>query len=134
MKSNELTGIMKLAISELRIAENELNRPNEDVVTMSICLTARHSMKLLLRTFLLSKSIPHSKENSLTNLLNKCKIIDSQFESISLGKIFCNEMSEAECRDQYCLSTKNVIHCMAVALQLKQLILNKLEINESEIA
>lgn len=134
MTKNELRDSLRLALSELKVAEAEMNRPHEDVVTMSICLTARHSMKLMLHTFLLSKSIDHPVEKSLSNLLAICKNTDKQFESIVLDKIYCNEMSEAECQDKYCLSTKYVIHCLAMAIQLKNMILNKLELNESELA
>lgn len=134
MVTTEIKNSLKQALTELKIAEYELNRPNEDVVTLSICLTARQSMSAMLRLFLLSKSINHNAGKSLCNLLNQCKKVDTQFESIELSKILCNELSQSECENKYCLSTQNVTDCITVANRIKLIVLNRLKLNESEIA
>ena len=59
MATNEVKKSMKDALSELRIAEFELNRPHEDVVSMSVCYSARHSLNSLLRTYLMSNNVDH---------------------------------------------------------------------------
>jgi len=133
MVTTEIKDSLKQALTELRIAEYELNRPNEDVVTLSICLTARQSMGAMLQLFLLSKSINHNAGKSLSNLLDQCKKIDKQFESIELSNIFCNELTHDECENKYCLSAENVTHCITVANQLKTLVLHKFKLTESEI-
>ena len=133
MLTTEIKSSLKQAVADLKIAEYELNRPNEDVVVLSVCLTARQSMGALMRLFLLSRSIDHNEGKSLANLLNQCKTVDKQFESINLNKIFCNDLSASECENEYCLSTENVSNCIAVAAQLKSLVLNKLKLAESEI-
>ncbi len=48
----ELTDIrnsLKTVLNHLKMSETELNRPNEDVVTLSVCLGARQSLSTLMR-------------------------------------------------------------------------------------
>ncbi|MHB8258806.1 MAG: hypothetical protein ACYDCN_01765 [Bacteroidia bacterium] len=133
MVATEIKKSLKQSIVELKIAEYELHRPNEDVVTMSVCLTARQSMSKMLRLFLLSKSINHNAGRSLCNLLIQCKKVDKQFESIKLSKVLCNELSQADCENKYCLSNASVTNCIEVANQIKVLVLQKLKLSESEL-
>ncbi|MGP8215744.1 MAG: hypothetical protein ACLQQ4_09300 [Bacteroidia bacterium] len=133
MITNKIKESLKQAITELSIAENELRRPDEDVVTMAVCTTARESMYSLMRLFLLSNNINHTEGKSLVDLLSQCKAIDKQFGAINLSKISCNDMSHEECENKYCLSTLDVNDCISTAKQLKTLVLNKLKLNESEL-
>lgn len=121
-----------MAIEKLRIAEFELYRPSEDVATLSVCLTAHQYMGAMMRAFLLSKSIDHNEEESLENLLNHCKSVDNEFENISFNNIFCCQLNQAECENNYCLSIEKVNNCMTVANQVKLIILNNLELSELE--
>ena len=133
MVTKEIKTLLKKAISELKIAEYELNRPNEDVVTVSVCLSARQSINSLLRLFLLSKSINHTDGKSLQELLAQCKNSDKQFESIDISTILCNALNHDECENKYCLTTESVTNCFSIANQVKRLVLNRLNLTESEI-
>lgn len=133
MVKSKIKNSLKKAVTELKIAEGEINRPNEDVVTLSVCLTARQSMSAMMQIFLLSNSINHSNGQSLFNLLNQCKTIDKQFESIDLSKMMCKGLNATECQNKYCLSIQNVSDCITTANQLKKLVMNKLQFSESEI-
>ncbi len=132
MGTNEIKDLLKQAVEKLRIAEDELNRPCEDVVTLSVCLMARQYMSAMIRLFLLSKSIEHKEEESLSNLLNQCKAVDKQFESINLSKVFCCELNNAECENTHCLSIEKVNNCITIANQVKLIVLNKLKLSEIE--
>lgn len=133
MVSIEIRGLIKQAVNELKIAEYELNRPNEDIVTVSVCLTARQCMNSLLRLFLLSRSINHNEGKSMQNLLDQCKKIDSQFATVDVSKIACNELDHAACENKYCLATESVTACVAAANKLKTMVLAKLNLNETEL-
>src|ERR1022692_3773011 len=112
---------LKQTVKALKKAEVEINRPNEDVVTLSVCLTARQSMSSMMRIFMLSNSIDHVDGPSLFNLLDQCKTIDAQFESIDLSKMMCKGFNTVECQNKYCLSIQNVSDCVDTANQLKKL-------------
>lgn len=133
MLTSEIKKSLKKTVSELRTAEHELNRPSEDVVSLSVCLTARNSMSSLMRLFLLSKNINHNEGKSLSDLLGQCINIDRRFEDISLDKIACNNLNHSECENKYCLSTQRVTDCISVANKLKTLVLNKLQLNDFDI-
>ncbi len=133
MISNEIKSSLKKAISELNIAEDELSRSKEDVVTLSVCLTARHSMNDLMRVLLLNNSINPDEGESLRDLLNQCMAVNKQFNSINIGNTFCNELTPHECEDKYCLSNQNVNDCVSTAKQIKTLVLNTLQLTESEL-
>ena len=133
MVTNEIKNQIKKAISEIKIAEYELNRPNEDVVTVSVCLSARQAMNSLLRLFLLSKSINHNEGKSLQDLLAQCKKIDGQFDTIDISNVLCNSLNHHECENKYCLTTESVTNCLSSANKVKALVLQKLNLKEDEI-
>ena len=133
MVKSKLRHSLKKTLSELKIAENEINRPNEDVVTLSVCLTARQSMLAMMRLFLLSKSVSHNEGECVCDLMKQCIKIDKEFESIGLTKLMCSQLQAVDCEKTYCLSIQNVTHCIATANKLKLLVMNKLQFTESEI-
>lgn len=133
MVTTEIKNSLKEALTELKIAGYELNRPNEDVVTMSVCLTARQSMNALMRVFLSSKGIPADKELNLESLLKKCKKADKQFEFVNIKQMACKDLGQSEYENNYCLSTQSVTGCMEIAKQLKMLVLEKLKLTEEEL-
>ncbi|HQQ94901.1 MAG TPA: hypothetical protein PLQ93_10120 [Bacteroidia bacterium] len=133
MLNTELMDSLRQTLDELRTAENELNRPMEDVVTLSLCVTARKSMSDLMHIYLKINTQHSFKEQSLQDLLEGCKNHDPHFEQVSLGKIYCNSLNHSLCEDKHCLLYNNVEECMKVAGQLKQLVLQKLELNEADL-
>lgn len=130
MVTNEIRNALKQAVTELSIAEFELNRPHEDVVTMSVCYSARHSLVTMLRLFLMSNDVGQIKGNTLKELLNQCIRIDNQFSKIAISEILCNELDHEACDGKYCLTVDKVNECVTVANQFKMLVLEKLKINE----
>ena len=133
MMTNEIHTSLKNVLSQISLVEQELNRPHEDVVALTVCLGARKTISELMNIYLLSNSIANNENKSLDNLLNECKKIDTQFEQIDLSKIVCKEMNTTECDGKYCLDPKNVSDCVVVANKLKTIVLNKLAISESEL-
>lgn len=133
MVTNEIRNSLKQALTELRIAQNELDRPHEDVVTLSVCYSARHSMNTFLRLFLSSNNISYNKEMSLSELHAQCIKLNKEFSSINISDIHCNELNRTERDGKYCQTIEKVDECFVVANQFKDLVLTILKINESEM-
>ncbi len=133
MVTNEIRNALKQALTELHIAEYELNRPHEDVVTMSVCYSARQSLISMLRLFLMSNDVESVKSNNLKELLNQCIKINNQFSKIDVSDILCKELNQEACDGKYCHTVDKVDECVIVAKKFKTLILGILKINESEM-
>ena len=131
--TNEIRNSLKEVLAQLHHVEHELNRPHEDVVTLTVCNSAHKSITELMNIFLLINSITNNDKKSLETLLDECKKFDAQFSTIDLSKIVCKELNTDEFNGKYCLDTKNVSDCVVVANKLKEIVLNKLTISESEL-
>lgn len=69
-------------------AQEELCRPEEDVVPFMICKCAYKSVSRYLAAFLLQKGMEINDSTSLESLLNKCREIDSKFLELDLNTLF----------------------------------------------
>ncbi len=129
MITNDIINLVKQTITQLESVEEELNRPLEDVVTLSACYNVRHSMMTMMNLYLQNHSITFQEEKSLEDLLARCIALDNQFAEVDLTKIACKEHENAACTSQYCLSTDKVTDCLVAANQIKGLIVDKLNIS-----
>ena len=133
MVTNEIRLSLKQAFTELQNAESELNRPHEDVVSLSVCFGARQSLISMLRLFLNVSNSVKNTDSSINDLFNQCVKLDDRFSKIDLSAIRCNEIDHEACEGKYCLEVNKVGECVAAAKQVKLLLLEKLMINESEL-
>ena len=127
MVSTETTDSLKQAFKELLDAEIELNRPQEDVVTLSACQSVRNSMKHMMRCFLDAHTLPVKENASLTDLRDQCMQINPMFAGIDLRDIECKGIDHAHCDGRYCLAIENVAICLTTANKLKSLVAEELK-------
>lgn len=132
MGTLQINDSLKKAVQNLQLVEFELNRPSEDVVTLSVCLKARQYMSAMMQLFLSGNLIDYKEGESLDSLLNLCKAVEPEFESINLSKVFCCELNSTECENSYCLSLEKVNDCLETANQVKLIVLNNIELSEIE--
>lgn len=133
MISNAIKHSLKGAITGLKLAEHELDRPDEDVMTLSVCLSAKNSMESFMRLFLASRSVAADDRISLSGLATLCAAQDLRFSSLNLDKVLCNHLDHRECESKYCLSTRSVRDCVKAARQLKTMVLEAMELTEKEL-
>lgn len=131
MLPDNLRQQLENALQSFRIAENELNRPNEDAVTICACHNTRNSVNGFLHSYLLSKS-GDNPEKHLDDLLKQCSKVDSQFTKIDLSCFKCGTSDTNECDSQYCLSVEKVDECFNQAKAVKELVLEKLKLSEKD--
>lgn len=116
----------------LRIAEDELQRPNEDAVTLSACHCVRDSASNSLRGYLQSKSIKITETSTLSDLQYQCAKLDAQFKNIDLSCFDCRHESLGE-KDSYCLSVDKVKKCYDNANMIHGLVMQKLKLTEKDL-
>ena len=78
------------ALQKLREANDELCRPEEDVVTSLVCSNSHAAIESYLRGFLMLHSVVPGKEEPIANLYEQCKAINSHFEEVHLSGFECN--------------------------------------------
>ena len=93
-------------------ADNELNRPEEDVVSPLVCNISRLAIRKYLTGYLLKNGIEPEIPTSMETLLNQCKSHNSKFSEIDFSNIDCKDHAEDT---NYCLSTEKVGGCFKVA-------------------
>lgn len=133
MATNEIHSTLKQVLTEFKQVENELNRPKEDVVPLSLCFGMRRMMKSMLQLYLLSNHVKYTEGKSLGDLLDHCIRLDKQFSTISLSVMPCTEVPGYECDGKYCLSVDTATECLKIAQRLKVLIQDRLQISDVEI-
>ena len=88
---NQARLLFEDAIQKLREANNELCRPEEDVVSPLVCSNAHAAIENYLRGYLILNSVHPAAEASIHALYEKCKQINSNFEEIHLSGFNCND-------------------------------------------
>jgi HEPN domain-containing protein len=120
---------LRLAERELQLAEHELNRPHEDVVTLSVCQSVRSSIKDLMRLYLLANGINSHGKMSLQNLMGLCTETNKRFSAVAISDIGCKETEHEHCDHKYCLSIDSVSNCVTAANKLKKIVWEELKLN-----
>ena len=78
------------AIQKLREANDELCRPEEDVVRSMVCSNAHAAIENYLKGFLVLHDVKPSNEATIDGLYEQCKAINAHFEEIHLSGFECN--------------------------------------------
>ncbi|MDX1332847.1 MAG: HEPN domain-containing protein [Robiginitalea sp.] len=77
-------------LQKLREANNELCRPEEDVVTSLVCSNSHAAIESYLKGFLMLNSVIPKEGESIANLYEQCKAINGHFEEVHLSGFECN--------------------------------------------
>lgn len=82
------------AIQKLREANDELCRPEEDVVRSLVCSNAHKAIENYLKGFLILNSFNPDGHETIDGLYQQCKRIKNSFEEIHLSGFQCNAHKE----------------------------------------
>ena len=130
MITEAISSSLKMVARQLSEAETELNRPQDDVVTISACQTIRNSMKDMMEIYLSANAIPLKQNASLDDLLIQCTGSSQAFSAVDLSNIECKGIGHNHCDGKYCLSVDNVTFCVNAANQLKSVVWNEFKVSD----
>ncbi len=99
------------AIQKLREANDELCRPEEDVVAPLVCKNSQEAISDYLRGYLLLQGVRPSEEATIDWLYEKCSSINSHFEKIDLSSFKC----DVDLESRFCNGTENQSRCFDIA-------------------
>ena len=86
---NRARALFKDAINKVREADEELCRPEEDVVSILVCKKSQRATENFLKGYLLHNGIDPSESNTLEDLYNQCKSFNKNFKKIDLTSFEC---------------------------------------------
>jgi len=132
MASKLITSDLRNAFLSYRLAENEFNRPNEDVVTLCACNKMRTSVEQFLRSYLRHQDIPFSTHDCFEDLLGRCGVIDKQFNDLNLSCFTCSHQDSYEADKKYCFSLSKMRECFIQTRLVKDMVFAKLCVSESD--
>jgi hypothetical protein len=102
----------------LQKSMDELNRPEEDVVSLSVCRGTKMTLDLFISAYLLKNNIDPNSLNSTVERYEKCLILDPTFDKIDIYQLDCMEKDGCDA-SRYCLSVKKVNECLKVAEDIR---------------
>ena len=109
----------------IRRAENELQRPSEDVVAISVCNYANESIRKHLQAYLLLNKQKVDFMQSIEETLKQCIELNKKFKKIDLVEINCKSTPVCN-NDEYCLSNEKVRRCLDIAQDTKSMVREEL--------
>ncbi len=102
----------KLAVEKLKEANEELCRPEEDVVAFMVCKNSQVAINNFLRGYLMENEVFPEPDQTIDSLYERCKGINPNFEKIDLHGFDC---VAHDLESRYCSSTEKVSRCFDIA-------------------
>jgi len=106
------------------------------VVTDTICFHCQQAIEKYLKAFLTSKNVRFERIHDLLTLLELCIQKDKDFEKLDKERIFELTFYAVDLRyldEFYIPSIEEAKSALNIATEVKEFILQKLEINEKEL-
>ncbi|MFO8147179.1 MAG: hypothetical protein ACQEWG_12775 [Bacteroidota bacterium] len=106
------------ALKKLNQANDEFFRPEEDLVTYSVCKNAQFSIENFLKGYLLQHKVDVVGDETLDHLYEKCLNINKNFAQLDLSELQCrsHNLNTRDCSDvpkvSKCLNTANILEAL----------------------
>ena len=109
----------EIAQDKLKNANEELFKPEEDVVSFLVCKNSQFAIEAYLKGYLNHRGFETHDEETLEGLYERCKSLDLKFDKIHLGVLDCKNIS---IDSQYCQEVSKVTSCFDTADKLDTLL------------
>ncbi|NOQ91177.1 MAG: HEPN domain-containing protein [Flavobacteriaceae bacterium] len=89
------------AKENLKGANEELFKPEEDVVSYLVCKNSQQAIENYLKGYLTLRGFETNENETLQSLLDRCKSLDSKFNQVDIETIDCkaHKMDSRYCQD-----------------------------------
>ena len=78
------------AIQKLKEANEEYNRPEEDIVSYGVCKNSQFAVESFLKGYLVEHNIDPESFETINSLYAQCKLLNARFEEIDLTEFGCD--------------------------------------------
>lgn len=107
---------LNYASEKLKEANEELFRPEEDIVSFMVCKNSQFAIENYLKGFLLKNGIDPKDFETIDSLYNECLSINEDFKKVNLVHIDCKSKNTNE--EKYCYEVSKVSNCFNAANDL----------------
>ena len=107
---------------KLQEGNQELYKPEEDIVSLVICRSTIGSIENYLKGFLTLRGFDIEKDQTLADLMERCRMLDPKFHSIKIEEIDCRNVQDP---GLHCEEIEKFGACYEVADQLDTLLRKK---------
>lgn len=112
-------GLFDEAVKKLQEANEELCRPEEDVVSYLVCKNSQYAMESFMRGYLLKNNIETAGDENINTLFKRCVVLNEKFGEIDLHDFTCKG-HKSDSRS--CSDTAKVSRCFEIAGEMDQLL------------
>lgn len=103
------------AIEKLNEANQELYRPEEDMVSFLVCKNSQYAIENYLKGYLLQQGFEPGNYKTIGVLFEECKKINKNFERVDLSNFDCKAQSM---NARSCNEISKVSNCFKIAESL----------------
>ena len=100
------------AVAKLNEANQELYKPEEDVVSFLVCQKSQHAIENYLKGYLLKNGMDPSKFDSIEGMYHECVTLNEEFKKVDLNNFTTNYI---ETDMAYSNNFDKVAHCYKLA-------------------
>lgn len=100
------------AAEKLNEANEQLFRPEEDIVTYTVCKNSQFAIENYLKGFLAQHGVDPGDYKTIDGLYKQCKKINKNFEKVDLSEFECKAH---KIDSRYCDEVSKVSNCFDVA-------------------
>lgn len=109
--------LLKEAVKEVNEANEELCRPEEDVVSIMVCKKSQRAVNNFLRGFLLQNGVESKIDMTLEQLYRDCLAINPNFKKVDFSNFDCRSLNlNIDFKD--CSDVSKVNGCFIIASKL----------------
>ncbi|WP_324719578.1 hypothetical protein [Salinimicrobium sp. HB62] len=112
-------GLFDEAVRKLREANEELCRPEEDVVSYLVCKNSQFAIESFMRGYLLKNNIEPAGDENINTLFQRCVALNEKFGEIDLHDFTCKGQKPDS---RSCSDTEKISRCFELAGQMDQLL------------
>jgi HEPN domain-containing protein len=109
---NDASKYLLNAAQKLNQANKELYKPKEDIVSFLVCKNSQFAIENYLKGYLLKNEVDPSEFNTISSLLEQCKLINKEFEKLNLTEFDCKSV-DTDLR--FCNDVSKVSKCYDIA-------------------
>lgn len=120
---NDAKRLLNQALYRLDSAREELNRPDEDVMTFAICHQVRNAMSDMMSAFLTMNGADATAAKTLEELRAMSVPFGDGFEKIELTSMVCHP-GQIEGEKCFCMDLDRVRACLKIADDCRKIIEN----------